>query len=139
MSPILEVPVTIVYFRRFHAHVYRALRSCRLGFVARRLKVEPHWLRPFPWMSAKNLMAVYRRGRRERHMVFNLMLHSSELLAGANPYFAREEEVERMLSTLRAFLGQMARRGVEGTTLRDVYEACRWGPDSFPPGAQEGP
>jgi hypothetical protein len=72
-------------------------------------------------------------------MVFNLMLHSSELLAGANPYFAREEEVERMLSTLRAFLGQMARRGVEGTTLRDVYEACRWGPDSFPPGAQEGP
>ena len=127
-SPILEVPVTIIYSRRCHARVYRALRSCRLGLLARRLRVEPQWLRPFPWMSAKDLMAVYRRGRRERHSVFNLMLHSSELLPGANPYFAREEDVQRMLAGLRTFLSEMARRGVVGTTLRTLYRSYRWGP-----------
>ncbi len=127
-SPILEAPVTIVYARRYHALAYRALRSCRLGLLARRLKVEPQWLRPFPWMSGKDLLAVYRRGRRQRHTVFNLMLHSSELLPGANPYFAREEDVKRMLAGLRAFLREMNRRGVEGSTLRELYEAYRWRP-----------
>ena len=127
---VLEVPVTIVHHRRWHGPLYRAMRCCRLGFVARRLRVEPQWLRPFPWMSGEDLLAVYRRARREGHTVLNLMLHSSELLHGGSPYFARQEDVERMLGCLGAFLKEMARRRVEGITLRELYLAYQWGPSA---------
>jgi hypothetical protein len=127
---VLEVPVTIVHHRRWHGPVYRAMRFCRLGVVARRFRVEPQWLRPFPWMSAEDLLAVYRRARHEGHTVLNLMLHSSELLPKASPYYAREEDVARMLGCLSGFLKEMARREAEGITLRDLYLAYQWGPSA---------
>jgi peptidoglycan/xylan/chitin deacetylase (PgdA/CDA1 family) len=119
-GPVLEVPVTITSRGGWAARLDRALGRARLGRLGRWLGTAPRWLRPFPWMTGAGLLDVCREASRAGCQVFNLMLHSSELLPGGSPYRKSEEDVARLFESLETWLAGMRREGIEPATLSEL-------------------
>jgi len=98
-STLLEVPVTIVLDRQ--------------------------WFRPYPEMSAEQLLEVYRVASAQKLPALEMMLHSSELMPGGSPDYPTEASVEQVYAKLERVFAQLARDGCHGATLSAFAES--WG------------
>ena len=58
----------------------------------------------------------------ERTVVLNAMFHNVEVIAGASPYAATEDEAQRIVDRLEALLAWAQREGIPGVTLGEVPE-----------------
>ena len=123
-----EVPVTILY-TAFPWSCSRRLAGCLarldgtlLASVLRRSWAgrQPLWLRPRPGGGGRHLLAVWEAARRRGLPVAVLMLHSSELLPGASPYWPTARAVAGLRAALATFFAELAQRGVECYTLSEV-------------------
>ena len=125
-SGLLEVPVTILHTRRamrasawLRQSYRRHRRSWPWRAADRVFRVAPQWLRPYPHMTSERLIAVAETARALGLPVLQMMLHSSELLAGASPYTPTPETVDRLFGRLSRVFAHLAAGGVTGVTLTD--------------------
>jgi hypothetical protein len=129
---LLEVPMTITYqnalLRRCHPlrnSVSRYRKSIPLRLLAKFTPLDPAWLRPYPHMSADDLIGVTLTEQRQGSEVLEMMLHSSELLPGASPYNPDQASVERLFAKLESLFGHLRRTGHTGLTLSQVAARYR--------------
>ena len=101
-STLLEVPVTIV--------------SCSAG-------KKPMWFRPYPDMSVKRLLEVYRAARAEQLPALEMMFHSSELMPGGSPYNPTEDSIEQLYARFERVFAQLAVDGCRGATLSEFAQS----------------
>jgi hypothetical protein len=88
--------------------------------------VEPRWLRPTK-TSGDRLVAIARetiaRERRDgRPVVLNAMFHNVEVVAGASPYAATDDEAARIVERLAVLLDFARRESIPCIGLADVRE-----------------
>jgi hypothetical protein len=129
-STLLEVPVTIVLpsaaMRRiawlrepFLRH--RETRACRV--LNKVFHLDRQWFRPYPEMSAEQLLEVYRVASSQKLPALEMMLHSSELMPGGSPYNPTEASIEQLYAKLERVFAQLARDGCHGATLSAFAES----------------
>ena len=130
-SGLLEVPVTILYtsalMRRSpltRALYHRHRRSIPGRAADRLFHLAPQWLRPYPEMSARRLVAVCETARRLDLPVIEMMLHSSELMPGGSPYSQTVEAIDDLFERLRTTFRYLVEHHVEGMTL-SAYAVSR--------------
>ena len=94
--------------------------------------VDHRWLRPTR-SSGEALVAIARetveeegRARPGRPVVLNAMFHNVEVVAGASPYAATEEEARRTVDRVGALLEYCRGEGMACVGLGDVPEL--WSP-----------
>lgn len=118
-SPLLEIPLTILFPR--HEWLGRRMASRFRGRTGKHLAqfagIAPLWFRPLPYYTATDLIAVYEAAKRQQLPCVNLMLHSSELLAGASPYRRTVRAVEELYRTVGTVLDHAKKDGAESSTL----------------------
>lgn len=121
-SGLLEVPVTILHANPvmrasgWLRRTYGRHRQAAVWRAANRLfGLAPQWLRPYPHMTPKRLIAVCETARRLGLPVMEMMLHSTELV----PRDPRSATVttEQRLDRLGRVLAYLAAHGVKGVTL----------------------
>jgi hypothetical protein len=123
-SALLEVPMTILYPRRAMARsarlrrLHERYRRTLAGRVLNKLfRADMAWFRPYPHMSAADLVGVYRRARKTGLPAVEMMFHSSELMAGGSPYNRDEASVEHLFAKLETVFAKLAADGCRGATL----------------------
>jgi hypothetical protein len=127
-SNVLEVPVTIVpspLFRKMPGAFrrVRALRRSVVGRLAGRIcDVEPHWFRPYNWMTGGGLLSVYEHAIALKLPVIEMMFHSSELMPGCSPYNEDAESIEALYRALENLFEKMSADGCRGATLSEFAE-----------------
>jgi hypothetical protein len=125
-SALWEVPVTVVHTSALMRRSAWARTSWSLlkrvrgaGALQRLFALDPTWFRPYPHMDAKKLLRVYRRARALGVPVIEMMLHSSELMAGASDDFPDAPSIERAFAMLEETLATLAAEGCRGVTLSE--------------------
>jgi hypothetical protein len=123
-STLLEVPVTILFTRssisrsrRLQQLYYRYGRTLPGRALNKLSRIDPQWLRPYPHMSGKHLIAVYEAARRAGLPAVEMMFHSSELMAGGSPYNSDEAAIEELYGKLETLFARLQDDGCRGTTL----------------------
>jgi hypothetical protein len=119
--PLLEVPITIVERPRWwRLGVNLAQRATRRPQVS-----YPVWLRPsttsWPWLY------WIVRSKLDRHtpgglLVFNIMFHSMEVVAGASPYSPDAAAAQRVIGRLGRLLGLLDKYSAQFLTLSELAE-----------------
>ncbi len=121
---LLEVPVTIrpLYGARF-MRFYKPFEYGIIGKCMRLLCGPPYlWMRP----NGKNLdgiLGLIEWSINTGRPLIHFMLHSSELMAGANPTFDTPLEIERLHEDLRAIFSKLKGCQVTGMTLSEFRQA----------------
>lgn len=118
-SPLLEVPATVMVNTSLPARVLRAL-SGEQTLVRRLFKpLCPTllWLRPRRG-NLRSMLTILRRALREGRPCVEFVLHSSELMPGANPTFRTAEDIERLYRDLH-ILFSATRGHFRGATLQE--------------------
>jgi peptidoglycan/xylan/chitin deacetylase (PgdA/CDA1 family) len=108
-SSLLEVPVTTL---RVPLRDGPAGAAGATPFVVR-------WLRP-NGRNARALLSLARQALEQRRPCLVLALHSSELMPGGSPTFARAEDVEALYRDLEALFTALA-GGTRGATLEELH------------------
>lgn len=109
-SQLLEVPVT----------------TCRAPF-GDDAAVAPYfvrWLRP-NGRNLRGLLGVARLALAERRPCLVFVLHSSELMPGGSPAFARSEDIEALYMALDECFAALSGR-IRGLTLGELYDDPQW-------------
>jgi hypothetical protein len=110
---VLEVPVTV-----------RPSALSRVPLLGKH--VEPRWLRPTRTRGealvalARETLQAERLLFPERPVVLNAMFHNVEVVAGASPYAATDDEARRIVQRLGALLEFARREDVACVGLADV-------------------
>jgi hypothetical protein len=130
---LLEVPLTILHSNLLSIRLEST--AARVGKLAKvpleRLRrviwprMQPLWLRPFPWMTRDRMLYVWEAAERLGLPLAVMMFHSSELMPGASPYRPTLQSVQELLTVLDGFFAALSDRGVEGLTLSEVA-LTRW-------------
>ena len=112
---IFEVPMTA-----------RKIHKLGVGSFKHRIKNlllgENCWLRPLQ-MDAQTLKYLTEYVEREGETDYvEFMIHSSELLLGANPYFQTEEELEKLFVCMEEYFSFLQAKGYVGVTLKEYKE-----------------
>jgi len=118
-SPLLEVPVTIMLNDSVPGRLLRALAGEQT--LARRL-FKPlcptsSWLRPQRG-NLRAMVNLLRRALREQRPCVEFILHSSELMPGANPAFRTPGDIERLYRDM-GILFAAAGEHFRGATLQE--------------------
>jgi hypothetical protein len=109
---ILEVPISASTLPRLPAAAQRAYASLPpipWRGVFRRLGLRPVWLRP-SYSPTGEMIAFASRLAARRAACFNVIFHSSELIAGGSPYTPDAGSVDRFLDSLRRLLEHLTAR-----------------------------
>jgi hypothetical protein len=125
---ILELPVAIQVPNPRLTHFVNRL-PMPLQRVARKLagpRARPAWLRP-SWASGPQLVE-YVEHAPDRILV--LMFHSMEVIPGASPYAETEEDVARIICSLRHLFEHCVRHGISfcGLTEAAAYTRAHTAP-----------
>lgn len=119
-SPLLEVPMTVVA-RTPLLRLSRSRIVPASSFPGRVLRYfATSWFRPNR-RNHRQLLALLRRAIAERWDYVMFMLHSSELLAGANPTFRTEAHIQALYDLLEK-LFDLAGSSCEGLTLSEYRQ-----------------
>ena len=112
---IFEVPMTARKIRRLGAGSFKhRIKNLLLG--------ERCWLRPLQ-MNAQALKRLTKQVEKERETDYvEFMIHSSELLPGANPYFQTEEDIEKLYECMEEYFSFLYKKGYVGVTLREYAQ-----------------
>lgn len=118
-SSLLQVPATVMLNESLPARLLRALagRQSRLRRGLKRLCPEHFWLRPKRG-NLRAMTALLERACRERRACVEFVLHSSELMPGANPTFRTPADIERLYGDLETLFAA-ARERFRGATLQE--------------------
>lgn len=130
---ILEVPITVVnpFFLKWPRFIVRLMHN--RSFIHKRLlprlgyKIpKTTWLRP-KYSSAEEMIAIsdllIQRTTKNNFTVLNMMYHPNEVIPGASPYAATEEDVNSNLLTQKNFFDYLFNRyKVECVTISQVRE-----------------
>jgi hypothetical protein len=103
---ILEVPIsaaTTPALPKAVERLYAALPPIPWRGALKRLGLRPVWLRP-SYTTVPDMLAFATRLRDRGAPCFNVIFHSSEILAGGSPYTPDAASVERFESALRRLL-----------------------------------
>ncbi len=117
-SPLLEVPLTVVYHRNAILEGLRR-RFDEATLVRRALeRIAPSrsWLRP-SGRNLSDLLDILERAQTENRRYVELILHSSELMPGGSPYFPDAASIERLYDDLQALFEAARNAGFVGRTL----------------------
>lgn len=128
-SSILEVPLTVRPRRsRLLTQASHAVskQSLAARFVDR-------FIKPFSWLMLRGhnldeMIELIDWALANDLSVLELTLHSSELLAGANPYFHETRDIEKLHHDYNSLFSHIASRHVTGITLADyrkTFEVTR--------------
>jgi hypothetical protein len=110
---LLEVPVTIL-----------PSALSRVPLLGKRL--EARWLRPTRTSGdalvgiARETLESERRARPERPVVLNAMFHNVEVVAGASPYAATDDDAQRIVDRLGTLLEWARREDIACVPLGEV-------------------
>lgn len=129
----LEVPITVVnpFFLKWPRFVVRLMHN--RSFIHKRLlprlgyKIpKTTWLRP-KYSSTEEMIAIsdllIQRMTKNNFTVLNMMYHPNEVIPGASPYAATEEDVNGILLTQKVFFDYLFNRyKVECATISQVRE-----------------
>lgn len=126
-SRLLEVPVTILSTQRMARYRWLSptIRTIeqhpQLARVARKLRIArgPQWFRPWPYMTAGDLIRVYDEAQRRNLPLVEMMFHSSELMPAGSPFHSDEASIDRLYQKLEAVFAHAAASGAQGATLTD--------------------
>lgn len=118
-SSLLEVPATVMLNDSLPARTLRALvgDQSRLRRLLRPLCPDHLWLRPKRG-NLRAMTTILRRALREQRPCVEFVLHSSELMPGANPTFRTPGDIERLYGDLEVLFA-MARDHFRGLTLQE--------------------
>jgi hypothetical protein len=127
-SNLLEVPVTIFpAYRPSMLRVHHAIEK-RVRLAAEAISVlvgRPYlWLRPMPTLGngLKEMLRVVDLAMAEGLPVIEFMIHSSELIAGANPYFTTEKDIRRLNDDMGKLFEYIHSLGITGSTLSEYRQ-----------------
>ena len=119
---LLEIPITSATLPALPKAVealYTRLPPLRWRAALRRLGLRPVWLRP-SYSSLPDMLAFADRLAAGGARCFNIIFHSSELLAGGSPYTPDAASVQRFGEALRRLLDHLTRRlGAVGLTYAE--------------------
>jgi len=118
----LELPVTILYLNseKIRKKLYSLTIKTRINSITgimNRLKIGPLWLRPFPYMSTKDLIGVCKKAKTKRIGYIEMMLHSSELMPGGSPYFPDDISISKLFIKIEKLFRYLDKDGFRGKTL----------------------
>ncbi len=125
MSPLLEVPMTVLVPEYSHASQLCTRLLRRAGKLGRRVasrffppivKLVP--ISPHRYHLESLLAAALAQGR--KHVEF--MLHSSELMPGGSPWFSTPETIEVLYGGLESLFAYASMRFC-GQTLHEYYDS----------------
>jgi len=108
---ILEIPIsaaTAPALPKSLERLYAALPPIPWRGALKRLGLRPVWLRP-SYTTVPDMLAFATRLRERGAPCFNVIFHSSEILAGGSPYTPDAASVERFESALRRLLEHLTR------------------------------
>lgn len=115
---ILELPITIRPAGRLSAVIGgwpRPLRTAATRLFGR--TVGYRWLRP-SWAGGEELIRFAEEPTEDEVLV--MMLHSTEVIAGASPYAATEADVQRIIGAMDAFFRRWRAHGYGFCTMTDA-------------------
>jgi hypothetical protein len=124
-SSLLEVPISAATLPRLPKPLesaYARLPPIPYRGALKRLGLRPVWLRP-SYSPLPDMLAFAAFLRAARVPCFNIIFHSSELLAGGSPYTPDERSVARFLDDLRRLLERLLELGGVGRTYREFRES----------------
>ena len=122
---ILEVPIsaaTSPALPKAVERLYAALPPIPWRGALKRLGLRPVWLRP-SYTTVPDMLAFATRLRERGAPCFNVIFHSSEILAGGSPYTPDAASVARFESALRRLLEHLT--SVLGAAPRTYAEFAR--------------
>lgn len=113
---LIEVPMTTVLARNFNGVNIKN----RLSHF---IKGEELWLRPAV-CSYEEMIKTIKSVERYNEGFLELMIHSSELMPGCNPYCKTEEDIEKMYRKTEQIFRYVS-GSYEGSTLREYYHEIK--------------
>ena len=118
---ILEVPVSINLVKR---NPIKELITSVAGIRHPFRSSHPRWLRPF-YSTATEMIelveSIERKYAGREVVVFNLMFHNVEVMAGLSPYTKTVRDVDAYLQELEGFLNYCSNKNIQASRLSDLY------------------
>jgi len=119
-SSLLEIPVTILHNKSSVVNQLHKIFSFKAGKrVLNKFLPQFMWLRP----TGKNtnfLLKIARTALKENRQCIEFIIHSSELMPGANPTFISSGDIERLYAELEKVFDYMKDKFI-GATLTEFY------------------
>ena len=113
-SNLWELPVTII-------------NKKKINFASRDrlpIKVQNIWLRP-NGKNLKDMIWLVNKIDRSRVDYIEFMIHSSELMAGANPTFKTSKDIDQLYQQMDALFMYVKKKGYEGIGCSDYIMKTR--------------
>ena len=120
-AKLLEVPIssaTLPLLPKLLEAAYARLKPIPWRGAFKRLGLRPVWLRP-SYTPLSDMLAFARALSARRAPCFNVIFHSSEVLAGGSPYTPDERSVGQFLDDLRRMLDALRELGGVGRTCAE--------------------
>jgi len=125
-SKLLEVPVTILFTNslirnnKFLLNQFiKYNKTLTYRILDRIFRLSPQWFRPYPYMTAGNLINVYRVASRQKLPVIEMVLHSSELMPGCSPSNQTLVSIEKLYAKLEKLFKFISKNNGQGVTLKE--------------------
>lgn len=120
---LVEVPVTVIQSRHYFSPAHRGLKDS-LRSIYHMFKPQDLWMRPDGnnLEEMQYLLKKINVGKADYAM---FMIHSSELMPGANPTFKTEQDIEKFYHDTEQVFQMAVHLGYKGITLQDYYNICR--------------
>jgi hypothetical protein len=120
--PLLEIPMTTMpYYGKVLSAIYGMIPDGICLYAFRAIFGRPvNWFRPHSYHQEMFRVAMHRLNSGADYIMF--MLHSSELMPGANPVFKNKRQIERMYETIEQVFGFLKDNKVKGATCSQYYE-----------------
>jgi hypothetical protein len=81
---------------------------------------QPLWLRPLPWMDAKQFLQLIIQSIKISLPYIVMMFHSSELMPGCSMYRKSEDDVEKLYELLEVFFVILCDYEINSVTLTEA-------------------
>lgn len=120
---LLEVPMTVLPGRLFRSSPW-AYRVPGLSRIAVKFSPAHRWLCPVQLLESRGhdaMLGLTHRARRGGAAHLELMLHSSDLMAGGSPSFRSAADIERLYASLEVLFEELA-GWCRGCTLAEFRE-----------------
>lgn len=113
---LIEVPMTTLRVRNISGLNIKN----RLSHL---IKGEELWLRP-ALHSYEDMIRIIKLVEKSGSSFLNFMIHSSELMAGCNPYCKTENDIQKMYRKTEQIFEHVS-SNYEGITLREFYQEIK--------------
>ncbi|MHC4397382.1 MAG: polysaccharide deacetylase family protein [Planctomycetota bacterium] len=122
--PLLEVPMTVIpHYRHVRSFFYELLPHGMCRRMYHLLFGTPvRWFRPSR-RRPRDLMRVAKSKIKDNSDYIMFMIHSSELMPGANPQFRNVKETDQLYENIYKTFQWLYQKGVTGTTCWEFYNA----------------